>query len=83
MRNGTGIDLWWQETFTEPPRPYLAEVRFVAAGERVTRRIYERARAKDQSLPPYAPPRTRNRRTFPPETARHLAPKQEPADRNR
>ncbi|MDF2763546.1 MAG: hypothetical protein K0S81_540 [Rhodospirillales bacterium] len=125
MRNGTGIDLWWQETFTDPPRAYLAEVRFVAAGqlhgfewwvnedqisvyeerhwrhgqlhgierewtgngalrrgfprffvagERVTRRIYERARAKDQSLPPYRAAEDRNRRTFPPEIARRLTP---------
>jgi hypothetical protein len=33
MRNGTGSDLWWQETFTDPPRPYLAEVRFVLQGQ--------------------------------------------------
>ena len=32
MRNGTGVDLWWQETTTRPPRPYLAEVRFVVRG---------------------------------------------------
>jgi hypothetical protein len=32
MRNGTGIDLWWQETFTDPPSPYLAEVRYVMRG---------------------------------------------------
>ena len=33
MRHGTGIDLWWQETFTDPPLPYLAEVRHVAGGQ--------------------------------------------------
>ena len=25
MRSGTGIDLWWQETWTDPRRPYLSE----------------------------------------------------------
>jgi antitoxin component YwqK of YwqJK toxin-antitoxin module len=33
MRHGTGIDLWWQETFTNPPRRYLAEVRYVRKGQ--------------------------------------------------
>ena len=32
MRHGTGVDLWWQETFTKPPRPYVAEVRFAVMG---------------------------------------------------
>ena len=134
MSNGTGIDLWWQETFTDPPRPYLAEVRFVAAGQlhgfewwlnedqisvteerhwrhgklhgierkwtvdgalrrgfprvfvagqRVTRRVYERARVKDPSLPPYRATEDRHRRTFPLEIARHCAPRQELVKRNR
>jgi hypothetical protein len=101
IRHGTGVDLWWQETFTDPPRPYLAEVRFARRpasrlewllnedqrsvyeerhwrggklhgierqwtpqgrlrrgfprfyvnGELVTKLAYERARAKDASLP--------------------------------
>ncbi|MGH9237480.1 MAG: toxin-antitoxin system YwqK family antitoxin [Vicinamibacterales bacterium] len=34
MRNGTGIDLWWQETWTKPRRPYLSEVRFMKNGQR-------------------------------------------------
>ena len=34
MRNGTGIDLWWQETWRKPRRPYLAEVRFMRSGQR-------------------------------------------------
>jgi hypothetical protein len=123
MRNGTGVDLWWQETFTEPRRPYLAEVRFVRAGqlhgfewwlnedqrsvyeerhwrdgklhgiervwnrhgrlrrgyprcfidgERVTRRMYESAQAKDSSLPELRPADNSNRRAFPPEVARRM-----------
>jgi hypothetical protein len=123
MRNGTGVDLWWQETFTDPPRPYLAEVRFVlrgqlhgfewwlnadqrslyeerhwgygkqhgierawnrkgrlrrgfprffVAGERVSRRAYERAQADELSLPKPRPADDSNRRAFPPEVARRL-----------
>lgn len=34
MRSGTGIDLWWQETWTKPRRTYLAEARFVKNGKR-------------------------------------------------
>ena len=34
MRNGTGIDLWWNETWTKPRRPYLAEVHFMRRGRR-------------------------------------------------
>lgn len=34
MRNGTGVDLWWQETWTKPRRPYLAEVHFMVKGRR-------------------------------------------------
>jgi hypothetical protein len=34
MRNGTGVDLWWQETWTKPRRPYLAEVHFMLKGRR-------------------------------------------------
>jgi hypothetical protein len=34
MRNGTGVDLWWQETRTKPWRPYLAEVHFMLNGRR-------------------------------------------------
>lgn len=32
MRNGTGIDLWWLETWTRPRRQYLAEVHFMLKG---------------------------------------------------
>ena len=34
MRSGTGIDLWWQETWRKPRRPYLAEVHFMLNGRR-------------------------------------------------
>ena len=34
MRNGTGVDLWWQETWKKPRRPYLAEVHFMLNGRR-------------------------------------------------
>jgi hypothetical protein len=34
MRNGTGVDLWWQETWKKPRRPYLVEVRFMLKGRR-------------------------------------------------
>lgn len=34
MRHGTGIDLWWQETWTKPRRTYLFEVRFMTNGQR-------------------------------------------------
>jgi hypothetical protein len=125
MRHGTGVDLWWQETFTDPPRPYLAEVRFVldgqlhgfewwlnedqrsvyeerhwrngklhgierewtppgrlrggfprfyVNGELVTKRAYERARARDASLPPVRAKDDRNQRVLPPEVARRLRP---------
>jgi antitoxin component YwqK of YwqJK toxin-antitoxin module len=33
MRNGTGLDLWWQESWAHPPTVYLAEARFVVAGQ--------------------------------------------------
>jgi hypothetical protein len=33
MRNGTGLDLWWQESFSDPPLPYLAEVRHLLGGQ--------------------------------------------------
>ena len=32
MRNGTGVDLWWLESWTKPRRPYLAEVHFMLQG---------------------------------------------------
>jgi hypothetical protein len=32
MRSGTGVDLWWQQTWTKPRRRYLAEVRFARKG---------------------------------------------------
>lgn len=34
MRNGTGIDLWWIETFRRPRRHFLAEVHFMFKGQR-------------------------------------------------
>jgi antitoxin component YwqK of YwqJK toxin-antitoxin module len=34
MRHGTGIDLWWGETWTKPRRRYLAEVHFMRRGLR-------------------------------------------------
>ena len=34
MHNGTGVDLWWQETWPRPGRPYLAEVHFMLKGRR-------------------------------------------------
>lgn len=34
MRNGSGIDLWWQETWKKRRRTYLAEVRFMKNGQR-------------------------------------------------
>jgi hypothetical protein len=34
MRNGTGVDLWWQETWRKPRRPFLAEVYFMLNGAR-------------------------------------------------
>lgn len=34
MRHGTGVDLWWQETWTKPRRVYLAEVHFMLKGWR-------------------------------------------------
>lgn len=32
MRRGTGVDLWWSETWTKPRRPYLSEVHFMRKG---------------------------------------------------
>ena len=32
MRSGTGVDLWWQQTWTNPRRRYLAEVHFQVRG---------------------------------------------------
>ena len=34
MHRGTGIDLWWDETWRKPRRRYLAEVRFYRCGQR-------------------------------------------------
>jgi hypothetical protein len=34
MRRGTGIDLWWGETWRRPRRRYLHEVRFMRGGDR-------------------------------------------------
>jgi hypothetical protein len=34
MKNGTGVDLWWQETWRKPRIPYLAEVHFMLKGQR-------------------------------------------------
>jgi hypothetical protein len=34
MRHGTGIDLWWDETWRKPRRTYLAEVHFMRRGHR-------------------------------------------------
>jgi hypothetical protein len=34
MQNGTGVDLWWQETWRTPRRPYLAEVHVMLKGRR-------------------------------------------------
>ena len=34
MKNGTGVDLWWQETWQKPRRPYLSEVHFMRNGGR-------------------------------------------------
>jgi len=34
MHHGTGIDLWWQETWTKPRRRYLAEVHSLHRGVR-------------------------------------------------
>lgn len=34
MKNGTGVDLWWQEGLTRARRPYLAEVHFMRKGHR-------------------------------------------------
>jgi hypothetical protein len=34
MRDGTGVDLWWGETWSKPRRPYLSEVRFMLNGRR-------------------------------------------------
>jgi hypothetical protein len=33
MRGGTGIDLWWMETWRKPRRRYLAEVHFMRRGQ--------------------------------------------------
>lgn len=124
MKNGTGIDLWWQETSTKRRGPYLAEVHFMlkghrhgiewwlnadqrsvyqerrwshdeahgierewdaegglrpgfpkfyVRGRRVTRRVYERERNADPSLPPYRAEDDQPRRKFPPSIARRLA----------
>ena len=34
MKNGTGVDLWWQEGLRRSRRPYLAEVHFMLKGHR-------------------------------------------------
>jgi len=34
MRHGTGIDLWWDETWRKPRKRYLAEVHFMHRGHR-------------------------------------------------
>jgi antitoxin component YwqK of YwqJK toxin-antitoxin module len=33
MRHGTGLDLWWGETWTKPRRDYLAEVHSMLEGQ--------------------------------------------------
>lgn len=33
MINGTGVDLWWGETWARPRRPYVQEVHFTANGQ--------------------------------------------------
>jgi antitoxin component YwqK of YwqJK toxin-antitoxin module len=124
MKNGTGIDLWWQEGWRKPRRPYLAEVHFMlkghrhgfewwlnedqrsvyqerhwsldeahgierewdaegrlrsgfpkfyVGGRRVTRRVYERERNGEPSLPPYRIEDDQPQRSFPPVIARRLA----------
>jgi len=124
MKNGTGVDLWWQDGSTQPGRPYLAEVlfmlkgqrhgfewwlnedqesvyqerhwsrdaahgierewndkgtlepgfpKFYVRGRRVTRKVYERERADDRSLPPYQLEDNQPQRDFPPAVARRLA----------
>lgn len=124
MKNGTGVDLWWQDGLTKPRRPYLAEVHFMlkghrhgfewwlnedqqsvyqerhwslddahgierewnekgtlrpgfpkfyVRGRRVTRKVYERERVRDRSLPPYRIEDNQPQREFPPVIARRLA----------
>jgi antitoxin component YwqK of YwqJK toxin-antitoxin module len=124
MKNGTGVDLWWQDGLTKRGRPYLAEVHFMLnghrqgfewwlnegqqsvyqerhwslddahgierewnekgtlspgfpkfyiRGRRVTRKVYERERDRDRSLPPYRIEENQPQRDFPPVVARRLA----------
>ena len=124
MRNGTGVDLWWQQGWRRPRGPYLAEVHFMlkghrhgfewwlnedqgsvyqerhwsldeahgierewdaegrlrsgfpkfyVGGRRVTRKVYERERGADASLPPYRTEDNQPQRDFPPLIARRLA----------
>lgn len=48
--------------------------RYWVNGERVTKRQYLRAAARDPSLPPFRPEENEPRRAFPPEVAQHLTP---------
>jgi len=124
MRNGTGVDLWWQETWKKPRRPYLAEVHFMlngrrhgfewwlnenqrsvyqerhwlhdeahgierewdetgrlrpgfpkfyVGGGRVARRVYERERDGDPTLPPFRTEDNQPQRNFPAIIGRRLA----------
>jgi hypothetical protein len=124
MKNGTGVDLWWQECLTKPGRAYLAEVhcmlkghrhgfewwlnedqssvyqerhwsldeahgierewdekgmlrrgfpKFYVGGKRVTRRVYERERNGDPSLPPHRTEDNLPQRDFPAIIVRRLA----------
>jgi hypothetical protein len=124
MHRGTGVDLWWQESWQRPGRCHVSEAHceengqshgyewwlsedqqsvwherhwwrgemhgierewnsdgrlrrgspaYFVKGERVTRRVYERARTTDPTLPAYRVEDNRPQRKFPAIVARRLS----------